>query len=93
MKNLRILAFSILASWCAGSPLVAQAPGPPSESVSIHALDRIISPSGEVRECLILDPNPTLGTDLKVRIRTVTTVVKAAEIKQIIPRQIGRAHV
>ena len=87
MKNLRILAFSILASWCAGSPLVAQAPGPPSESVSIHALDRIISPSGEVRECLILDPNPTLGTDLKVRIRTVTTVVKAAEIKQIIPRR------
>lgn len=87
MKKLRSLVFSVLLSSCGASLLVAQAPGPPADSVSIRALDRIVTPTGEVKECLIVDPDPTLGKDLNVKIRTVTTVLKAADIKEIIPRQ------
>ena len=82
----RALVLAVLA-FCTAPLLVAQAPGPPSETVSIRAFDRIVTPSGEVRECLIADPNPALGRDLTVKIRTVTTVLKAAEIKEIIPRR------
>ena len=58
------------------SPLLeAQAPGPPPDSVSIRALDRVVTAQGETIECLILEENPVVGTDLKVKIRTVTTVL------------------
>ena len=83
----RIQALLTTALFFSTALLLAQAPGPPSDSVSIRAFDRIVTPSGEVKECLIADENPTLGRDLNVKIRTVTTVLKAAEIKQIIPRR------
>ena len=70
------------------SPLLeAQAPGPPPDSVSIRALDRVVTAQGETIECLILEENPVVGTDLKVKIRTVTTVLEAAKVKQIILRR------
>ena len=84
--RIRALVFAVLA-FCTSPLLVAQAPGPPSDTVSIRAFDRIVTPSGEVMECLIADPDPALGRDLTVKIRTVTTVLKAAEIKEIIPRR------
>ena len=67
--------------------LEAQAPGPPSDSVSIRSLDRIVTAQGETIECLILDEAPAVGVDLKVKIRTVTTVIEAARVRQIILRR------
>ena len=87
MRILQALVSVVLFFSSSGTLLVAQAPGPPSDTVSIRAYDRIVTPSGEVKECLIADPNPTLGRDLTVKIRTVTTVLKAADIKEIIPRR------
>ena len=67
--------------------LDAQVPGPPLDSITIRPNDRIVNSAGETIECKILDPNPTLGKDLKVKISTVTTILEAAVVKQIIPRR------
>lgn len=83
-RTLLMLAFFFFLSCFR---LDAQAPGPPSDSVSIRPFDQVISDQGEAIDCLILDEAPALGRDLKVKIRTVTTVLEASKVKRIIPRR------
>ena len=87
MKRLPTLLAAALLSLLPCTLVDAQAPGPPSDIISIRPLDRVVTAGGETIECRILDANPALGKDLKVKIRTVTTLLEAAKVKQIIPRR------
>ena len=87
MKRLPTVLVAALFSLLPFASVDAQAPGPPSDIISIRPLDRVVIAGGETIECKILDANPVLGKDLKVKIRTVTTLLEAAKVKQIIPRR------
>ena len=87
MKRLPTFLTAALLSFLPCTLVDAQAPGPPSDIISIRPLDRVVTAGGETIECRILDANPALGKDLKVKIRTVTTLLEAAKVKQIIPRR------
>ena len=87
MGRLQMISAVALFSLLSCAWLDAQVPGPPLDSITIRPNDRVVNSAGETIECKILDPNPTLGKDLKVKIRTVTTILEAAVVKQIIPRR------
>ena len=87
MKRLPTLLAAAFFSLLPFASVDAQAPGPPSDIISIRPLDRVVTAGGETIECKILEANPVLGKDLKVKIRTVTTLLEAAKVKQIIPRR------
>ena len=87
MKRVQTLLAAALFSLLPCALVDAQAPGPPSDIISIRPLDQVVTAGGETIECKILEPNPVLGKDLKVKIRTVTTLLEAAKVKQIIPRR------
>lgn len=87
MKRVQTLLAAALFSLLPCALVDAQAPGPPSDIITIRPLDQVVTAGGETIECKILEPNPVLGKDLKVKIRTVTTLLEAAKVKQIIPRR------
>ena len=78
MKRVQTLLAAALFSLLPCALVDAQAPGPPSDIISIRPLDQVVTAGGETIECKILEPNPVLGKDLKVKIRTVTTLLEAA---------------
>jgi tetratricopeptide (TPR) repeat protein len=83
-----ITRFAVFAlAWASMTTVFGEAPKPPAEEVMIRHLDRIVRDDGRIVDCLILTPNPQVGQQLRVRIRTVTTDLAAGVVQEIIPRR------